>query len=235
MRLFSKILSIILVLFVLSILFVPPVKAGCYFNSYYRCTGTCYCRCGGRCYCGVKWGHCMPLGCNTNCCRYNCRKYPCNSNEDWVSGSCAGIDMVCCKPRPQPTAPPRRWSWRLTHAPSWWDGMLYQRSMLSQLLRPQQHPNSCLLLRLHQRPLLHHPPRHKPYDHRCFLSKFQRLRPLEWLFIGSGSLWRLCFPGLYLPGALLYPSPNLQPVSNLLWLRSTSRRRWRGRKQHYLP
>jgi len=107
MRLFSKILSIILVLFVLSILFVPPVKAGCGFNSYYRCTGTCYCRCGGRCYCGVnQWGRCVPLGCNTNCCQYNCRKHFCNSNEDRVSGSCAGTDMVCCKPRPQPTNTP---------------------------------------------------------------------------------------------------------------------------------
>jgi len=106
MRLFSKILSIILVLFVLSILFVPPVKAGCYFNSYYQCTGTCSCPCGGSCSCVKVWGYCLPSGCNTNCCQYNCRKYSCNSNEDPVSGSCAGIDMVCCKPRPQPTNTP---------------------------------------------------------------------------------------------------------------------------------
>ena len=106
MRLFSKIFSVILVLYILSLLFVPPVKAGCYFNSYYQCTGTCSCICGGSCYCGVnQWGRCVPSGCNTNCCRYNC-KHSCNSNEDRVSGSCAGTDMVCCKPRPQPTNTP---------------------------------------------------------------------------------------------------------------------------------
>jgi len=108
MRTIFKMFSIILVLFVLSILFVPPVKAGCGFNSYYQCTGTCSCICGGSCYCGVnQWGRCVPLGCNTNCCQYNCRKYSCNSNEDRVSGSCAGTDMVCCKPRPQPTNTPK--------------------------------------------------------------------------------------------------------------------------------
>jgi|GEM_PF-2499623 len=106
MRIIFKTFFILSLLSVLSILFVPPVKAGCSFNSYYQCTGTCYCRCGGRCYCGVnQWGRCVPLGCNTNCCQYNCRKYSCNSNEDPVSGSCAGTDMVCCKPRPQPTRP----------------------------------------------------------------------------------------------------------------------------------
>ena len=104
MRLFSKILSIILVLFVLSILFVPPVKAGCHFDSYHRCTGTCSCQCGGSCKCVKVAIYCVPSGCNnTNCCKYNCRKYSCNSNEDRVSGSCAGTDMVCCKPKPQPT------------------------------------------------------------------------------------------------------------------------------------
>jgi hypothetical protein len=103
--------------------------------------------------------------------------------------------------------------------------MFYHRPMLPRLLRPQQHPNSCLLLCLHQRPLLHHPPRHKPYHHRCFLSKLQRLRPLEWMYVWTRRLWRLCFPGLYLPGALLYPSPKLQPIPDLLRLQSTSRRR----------
>jgi len=103
MRLFPKIFSILFVLSVLLVLFVPPVKAGCYFNSYYQCTGTCSCPCGGSCSCVKVWGYCLPSGCNTNCCQYNCRKYSCNSNEDRVSGSCAGTDMVCCKPRPQPT------------------------------------------------------------------------------------------------------------------------------------
>jgi hypothetical protein len=108
MRLAIKVFSVILVLYILSILFVPSVKAGCGFNSYYQCTGTCSCICGGSCYCGVnQWGHCVPLGCNTNCCQYNCRKYSCNSNEDRVSGSCAGTDMVCCKPKPQPTNTPK--------------------------------------------------------------------------------------------------------------------------------
>jgi hypothetical protein len=108
MRLAIKVFSVILVLYILSILFVPSVKAGCGFNSYYQCTGTCSCICGGSCYCGVnQWGHCVPLGCNTNCCQYNCRKYSCNSNEDQVSGSCAGTDMVCCKPKPQPTNTPQ--------------------------------------------------------------------------------------------------------------------------------
>jgi hypothetical protein len=43
MRLFSKILSIILFLFVLSILYLPSVKAGCSFDAYGNCTGTCSC------------------------------------------------------------------------------------------------------------------------------------------------------------------------------------------------
>jgi len=66
MRLFPKILSIILALFVLSILFVPPVKAGCYFNSYNQCTGTCSCPCGGSCKCQLDgWGNCTDSGCNS--------------------------------------------------------------------------------------------------------------------------------------------------------------------------
>jgi hypothetical protein len=43
MRLFSKIFSITLVLFVLSILYLPSVKAGCSFDAYGNCTGTCSC------------------------------------------------------------------------------------------------------------------------------------------------------------------------------------------------
>ena len=43
MRLFSRIFSIILVLFVLSILYLPSVKAGCSFDAYGNCTGTCSC------------------------------------------------------------------------------------------------------------------------------------------------------------------------------------------------
>jgi hypothetical protein len=57
-------------------------------------------------------------------------------------------------PRPSTNQHPNT---RLTHGCSWWDAMFYHRPMLPRLLRPQQHPNSCLLLCLHQRPLPHHP------------------------------------------------------------------------------
>jgi hypothetical protein len=165
---------------------------------------------------------------------YTCRKFDCAVGEvEDTSRICTLYDYICCKKVPTSTNqhPKTR---RLTHASSWWDGMFYHRPMLPRLLRPQQHPNSCLLLRLHQRPLLHHPPRHKPHHHRCFLSKLQRLRPLEWMYVWTKRLWRLCFPRLYLPGALLHPSPNLQPVSDLLRLQSTSRR-WRRYKSHQYP
>jgi hypothetical protein len=106
MRLAIKLFFVILVLYTLSILFAPPLKAGCYFDSRNRCTGTCSCQCGGICYCGERSGSCVALGCNTNCCYYNCRKYSCNSNEDQVSGYCTGTDMVCCRPKPRPTNTP---------------------------------------------------------------------------------------------------------------------------------
>ena len=68
MRLFSKIFSIIFVLYVLSILFVPSVKADCYFDAYTHCVGTCSCPKAGTCTCKLdSTGHVCQAD-TTYCC-----------------------------------------------------------------------------------------------------------------------------------------------------------------------
>ena len=107
MRLFSKIFSVILVLYILSLLFVPPVKAGCHFNAYHRCVGTCSCPKAGTCTCKLdSTGHaCYPD--TTYCCSGTCRLNYCNSGEI-SSGYCnsSGQLIICCVANTQPTNTP---------------------------------------------------------------------------------------------------------------------------------
>jgi len=108
MRLFSKIFSIIFVLYVLSILFVPSVKADCYFDAYTHCVGTCSCPKAGTCTCKLdSTGHVCQAD-TTYCCSGTCRPNFCAGNES-SSGHCdSSGQLICCvtNPPPQPTATP---------------------------------------------------------------------------------------------------------------------------------
>ena len=107
MRLFSKIFSIIFVLYVLSILFVPSVKASCSIDSYQRCTGYCS-SCSSTYYCGPDT---TGYGCVEHCCTGTCRSSSCTSNETAKDYCDSAHTLVCCYPKPtntpQPTDTPR--------------------------------------------------------------------------------------------------------------------------------
>jgi len=107
MRLFSKIFSIIFVLYVLSILFVPSVKASCSIDSYQRCTGYCS-SCSSTYYCGPDT---TGYGCVEHCCTGTCRSSSCTSNETAKDYCDSAHTLVCCYPKPtntpQPTATPK--------------------------------------------------------------------------------------------------------------------------------
>jgi hypothetical protein len=119
-----------------------PVKSECYVDAYGNCTGTCDCS---------K----MPL--------WKCGTCQCDYDENFICAAWYTChSCVTNTPAPQPTNTPIGGRASPTPRPG---GMECSTTeMLPRLLRPQQHPNSCLLLCLHQRPLLHHPPRHKPHQ-----------------------------------------------------------------------
>jgi len=110
MRLFPKIFSILFVLYVLSILYLPSVKADCYFDAYTHCVGTCSCSIAGTCTCKLdSTGHVCQAD-TTYCCSGTCRPNYCAGGES-SSGHCdSSGQLICCvtnTPKPQPTNTPQ--------------------------------------------------------------------------------------------------------------------------------
>jgi hypothetical protein len=131
MRLFSRIFSVILVLFVLSILYLPSVKAGCSFDAYGNCTGTCSCSpyCGScNCkafstsFCIEDKSTCYPCPTNTprptNTPTPKPTNTPASQNCNWIGYNCVGscaagysckavgsYTCACVANTPQPTRP----------------------------------------------------------------------------------------------------------------------------------
>ncbi len=176
MRITIRIFYVFLTLCLLSILFPSAVRAGCYFNSYNQCTGTCSCSCGGNCTCQLDgWGNCEESGCNTNCCQYTCRKYECRSDEEETSDFCSGVEMICYKPKTQPTNPPPTSSAQPTNTPQPTTGGMQCTSSTQcySLLHQKRQADSSMQFSLYQRPLLHHPTRHQSNDNRRLLSLSQ--------------------------------------------------------------
>jgi hypothetical protein len=100
MRLFCRIFSVILVLFVLSILYLPSVKAGCSFDAYGNCTGTCSC----SPYCGS----CNCKAFSTSFCiedKSTCYTCPTNTPKPTNTPQITEKPDVSSTPRP-PTATP---------------------------------------------------------------------------------------------------------------------------------